>query len=296
MRKLSSLLLIFLLGSLSDLDAQRLIERSMILNPLAHPSVDIKGDDYAWFTQVGGWASFGSYGLYGDDNHQWYQHLGAYVEMYRRGDHSSIAVTTQIEFIADPHNDINFSPRAIFWEEGIVYSRRIRNSFLQFGYYHRCKHDIDNLEIGEERAMVFGSFLTRFIVPFSIGSRDDALLALQYDQYTITWERRIPSEFDGISYEWSELFSSLKLNIAWQRSIGTNTNLHLDGYSMGTFLKDDFLMNGKVRAEIGTSSDIGDVRFGVHMEHLGDSGISVRPTAVTLLGVGIRIMSAGSIR
>jgi hypothetical protein len=280
----------------SSADAQRLIERGMTLNPLENPSVDIPEQEYAWFSQVGGWAAFGSYGFYGDDNHQWYQHLGAYVEMFRRGNYASLTVTGQIEFIADPHNDINFSPRAIFWEEGILFTRRIRNSYLQFGYYHRCKHDIDNLELGEERAMVFGSALTRFIMPFSFGSKNDALLAFEYNQYTITWERRIPSEFRDTGYNWNELFSSVTLNAAWARPTGRQTNLYMDGYAMATFFNDDFLMNGKLRAEIGSRTNAGEFRFGIHLEHLGDSGIPVQPKSVTLLGVGIRIMTPGSIR
>ena len=81
--------------------AQRLIERGMILNPLENPAVVVGSEDIAWFSQVGGWGSFGSYGLYGDKNHAWYQHLGAYMEIYRKGNESSLAVTGQIEFIAD---------------------------------------------------------------------------------------------------------------------------------------------------------------------------------------------------
>ena len=296
MKILPGMLLICFLGFISELNAQRLIERGMILNPLENPAINLEEEKPKWFTQVGGWASFGNYGFYGDGNHQWYQHLGAYVEIYRRENISSLAVTSQIEFIADPENDINFSPRAIFWEEGLLYSRKIRGSFLQIGYYHRCKHDIDNLRFGEERTMVFGSALARYVIPFRPGGGIDAIVALQYDHYTITWEKRTPAEFEGDSYDWSRLNQSVKLNSSIQKKVGRKTNLHLDGYTMATFFKNDFLMNAKIRTEIGSSTPIGDVRFGVHLEHLGDSGIPVQPKSVTLLGVGIRIMTPGSIR
>lgn len=277
-------------------DAQRLIERGMILNPLENPNVDIAENEISWFTQAGGWGSFGTYGLYGDDNHAWYQHLGAYFELYRRGNESSLAFTGQIEFIADTNNDINFSPRAIFWEEGLLYTRRIGNPFIQFGYYHRCKHDIDNFRFGEERTMVFGSVLARLVLPLSLFSTDDGLLALQYDYYTITWEKRTPNTFQNGAFNWDELIHSFKLNAAWQRALADNANFYLDGYLMGTQLKDDSWLNGQIRAEIGAATPAGQVRFGVHAEYLGDSGIPVHPKSVTLIGLGVRVMSAGSIR
>lgn len=216
--------------------------------------------------------------------------------MYRRGNQSSFAVTSQIEFIADTNNDINFSPRAIFWEEGLLYSRRVGRSFVQFGYYHRCKHDIDNFRFGEERTMVFGSALVRYILPFSLFAPNDVLLAFQYDHYTITWEKRTPDTFENGAYNWDELVNSTKMNAAWKYSLNSTANLYIDGYAMATLLKDDFWINSQLRAEIGARTMAGEVRFGFHIEHLGDSGIPVHPTAVTLVGIGLRIMTPGSIR
>ena len=65
---------------------------------------------------------------------------------------------------------------------------------------------------------------------------------------------------------------------------------------MGILLKDHSWFSGQIRAEIGTSTDAGDVRFGIHVEHLGDSGIPIHPTNATLIGVGVRIMTTGSVR
>jgi hypothetical protein len=297
MKNLMLLILLFIFLTGTELcSGQRLIERGMILNPLENPNVDIPEGEAAWFTQVGGWGSLGGYGLYRDDNHAWYQQLGAYFELYRRGNESSLAFTGQIEFIADTNNAINFSPRAIFWEEGLLYTRRIGRPFIQFGYYHRCKHDIDNFRFGEERTMVFGSVLARLVLPVSLFSTDDALLAFQYDHYTITWEKRSPNTFQNGAYNWDELINSFKINAAWQRRLNGNANIYLDGYLMGTLLKDDSWVNGQFRAEVGAETAAGQVRFGLHAEYLGDSGIPVNPKSVKLIGIGMRIMTAGSIR
>lgn len=277
--------------------SQRLIERNIVLNPLANPNVDIDEDEEKWFTQVGGWGAFGNYGAKSDFHHAWYQELGAYFEIYRRGNRSSLAITSQIEFIADPDNDIRFSPRSIFWEEGILYTSYRGGFYLQAGYYHRCKHDIDNLERGTERVPVYGSAMAKVIIPFSITGENDALFSLQYDHYTITWERRLPREYEEITPNWDQLRLSVTSNLNWQRPLGSNSKLHFGGYGMGALFDDvGFRANGELRAEIGNSRRSGDIRFGVHIEHLHDSGITVRPSSVTLVGIGLRIMSSGSVR
>jgi len=278
-----------------DADAQRLIERDKILNPLENPNVSLDDGETQWLSQFGGWGAFGSYILSRDSDHMWYQELGAYAEIYRRGNESSLAITSQIEFIADASNDINFSPRAIFWEEGLLYSHRIGNSTFQAGYYHRCKHDIDNLGIGEERTQVFGSALARVIVPASFLRENDAVFSFQYDHYTIKWEERIPSEFEQLSPMWDELRSSLQMNAGWKLPVGESANLHFDSYGMGALFDDELLLSGKFRVEIGRSQRAGDIRFGIHVEHLADSGIPVQPNSVTLAGFGVRIMTPGSI-
>ena len=141
-------MLLILLSGTQSTDAQRIIDRNLLFNPLADTSVEIQPDERKVFPSVGGWATFGNYGVHRDTHHLWYHELGTYLELFRVGDQRSLAFTTQIEFIADPHNDINFNPRAIFWEEGFLYTSNRGGAYLQLGFYHRCKHDIDNLEIG----------------------------------------------------------------------------------------------------------------------------------------------------
>lgn len=283
--------------SAPDANSQRLTDRNLILNPLANPNVDFEEDEEEWFTQVGGWGAFGNYGVQSDFHHAWYQEIGVYFEIFRRGNRSSLAVTSQIEFIADPDNDIRFSPRSIFWEEGLLYTSYRGGFFLQAGYFHRCKHDIDNLERGTERVPVYGSAMARVIIPVSIRREQDALFSLRYDHYTITWERRLPREYEEIAPNWENLRLSVTSNIAWQRPLGNSGNLHLSGYGMGALFDDVGLRaNGELRAEIGNDRRSGDIRFGIHLEHLHDSGITVHPSSVTLVGIGVRVMSSGSVR
>jgi len=277
-------------------ESQRLIERNQILNPLENPSVNIEDGKKRWFSHVGGWGSFGNYAFSQDENHLWYQELGAYFELYRRGNSKSVAITSQIEFIANDDNDINFSPRAIFWEEGFLYTSRRNGFFLQAGYYHRCKHDIDNLDLGEERAMVFGSAMGRVIIPLSLTRTRDTLVSLRFDYYTITWERRIPRENLDVAPSVEDLNVSLSTNLDWQIRLSDQNFVNIGGYGMASLYDDDLRSSGKIFLNIGTNRGLGDVQFGIYLEHLADSGIPAHPKAVTLAGFGIRINTSGSIR
>ncbi len=298
---LTSLLITFILCD-KPAAAQRPIERGTILNPLANAAAEQPDDRSRWFTQVGGWGAFGSYGLGDDPDHAWYQQLGAYMEIFRKGNKASLAFTSQIEFIADLNNDINFNPRAIFWEEGLLYTHRFGSSYLQVGYYHRCKHDIDNLEIGAERSLIFGSIMSSFTFPLRLLREDDVLMSLQYDHYTVTWDRRTPAVFEDGTRDWDSLIASLRLNASWRIPLRPSAegpgdvNVYIDGYGMTTFYGNGTWFSGMLRAEIAKKTENGEVRFGVHAEHLGDTGIPVVPVSGTLIGVGIRVMTAGSVR
>ena len=239
------LLLMMFACIIKPAEAQRLIERNQILNPLENRSVNIEEGEKKWFSQVGGWGSFGNYAFSRDENHFWYQELGAYFELYRSGNSKSVAITSQIEFIADDDNDIKFSPRAIFWEEGILFTTRLNGFFLQAGYYHRCKHDIDNLNLGEERATVFGSAMGRVIIPVSLSRSDDALLSLRLDYYTITWERRIPHENLEFSPSIEDLSASLMTNVDWRIRLSDQNFINIGGYAMSSLYDTGLRNSGK---------------------------------------------------
>lgn len=287
---------LFFLISVQFSYAQRAVERSFILNPLENSQVELQEGEKKWFTQMGGWGSFGNYLFSGDEDHAWQQQLGVYAEIYRWGNRSSLALTGHVEIIADKRNDIYFSPRAVIWEEGFLYTHRVGSSFLQAGYYHRCKHDVDNWLLFEERITVFGSAFARLIVPVQLFSEGESLLSIQYDHYTITGEKRTPDPSFGKIKNWGDLINSLQVSTHTMMPLGSSSNFYMDGYLMGVYLKDEFRMNGMIRMEIGRETPAGQIRFGIHTEYLADNGISVSAKSVTLAGIGIRLMPAGVFR
>lgn len=269
-------------------DAQRPIERNMIVNPLADSGAET-GDELVYFNSYAGWARFGNYAISNDFNHLWQHELGGYLELFRNRDQSSLIFTTQIEFIADRHNEINFNPRAIFWEEGLMYTRRIGDAYLRFGYYHRCKHDIDNLAWQEQRSLVFGSAVVGLEMPVSLPRNGRGSIYLQYDQYTYTWEGRKPEETANLHPRWDDLFSSIRSNIHGQWPLSNDRlEFFAKGYGMVSPHSSHPIVNGGGALGLEVQGNAGVFRIAVEVEHLGDTGIPAQPTASTLGAITVQ--------
>ncbi len=274
-----------------DLEAQRQASRNLIINPLLDERHHPDEGESRGFNSFGGWAGFGSFPYSSDTNHLWYQDLGGYVELWRRGSTSSLLLTGQIQFIADPHNDINFNPRAIFWEEGLIYTRHLQPGYLQVGFMHRCKHDIDNIDIGEERSLIFSSLLVHYQHPASLLRDNDLMLKAGFEQYVITWDRRTPRSLEERNPNWNDLNNELTIQAHWREnpagsSLSLDTRVHLIN------LNGEYHVNRGAAIGWHVHRDGGDFRVSLGYEYLHDSGIPAEPAGAHLLSVGIRANSA----
>ncbi len=282
------------------ISAQRPAERNFLHNPLWNERHHVEEGESRYMNSFGGWGGFGNFGLRRDTHHLWHQDLGAFIELYRHSDRRSLVFTGQIEFIADPHNDINFNPRAIFWEEGFMYTWRGGDYFLQLGFYHRCKHDIDNLDRGEERSLIYSSLWGRWLQPFSLVNSQDLILALRYDRYIITWDNRIfenSTQADFDRSRWDELSSGFSVNLHWQ----SNPDRMGNGYYIEpriwlSRLQADFRVNHGINAGLNVRTEGAEFRVGLEYEYLHDSGIPAEPSDVHLISFGIKAIPAFGIR
>lgn len=276
-------------------EAQRQATRSMIINPLLDERNHQPRDETRGFNSFGGWGGFGLFPYSSDDHHLWYQDLGGYVELWRRGSSQSLLLTGQIQFIADPHNDINFNPRAIFWEEGLLFTGRMDPGYLQVGFLHRCKHDLDNLDRGEERSLIFSSLTVRYQQPLSVFRENDLLLTGAYDNYLITWDRRTPRALEDHPPDWNDLQNEFTLQAHWMENpLGSgpfvDSRIHLVSLDSGLHI------NGGLSAGWNVHRSGGSFRVSVGYEYLHDSGVPAVPESVHLLSIGIRANSAFVIR
>jgi hypothetical protein len=274
--------------------AQKMPERGVTFNPLFNKEKDAGGNEISWINSIGGWGEFGNYLSDKNKDHEWYQKLGLFMEFFRIADSKSLSVLSNIEFIADPNNDINFNPRGIFWEEALLYTWRAEDNFWQAGYYHRCKHDIDNLDYATERSLIYGSLHGKYIYALS----SNGYLSLTGDLYTILQDYRNPESSESPVTE--ELAASIRLNAFWIKPLTGLLKLSLSGYAQlntysgsSGFLK-KIVKPGYVKLDGGVEAGLwisGNADFGlvIRYEYLSDDGISILPTSSNLVSVGFSL-------
>jgi hypothetical protein len=295
------ILLAFILFQAEPVHSQRMAERMHIFNPLFNETNHVPENETKWINSVSGWGEFGGYLYSQDESHAWYQKLGGFFEFFRISDKNSLSALSNIEFIADPNNDIKFNPRAIFWEEAILYSSRAGEGYWQAGYYHRCKHDIDNLDIGYERSLIYGSLLTRYTHPVIQNERTVAYGSLKGDLYTILQDYRKPAS-NGLSEPVTgDLSFSAALNFNIKQLISSMAGIYLSSFtqfnfyssSRGIFKKmftiDNVNINGGAETGIFLKGR-GSLQISLRYEYFSDTGFNIIPSKEHLLSLGFSFL------
>jgi hypothetical protein len=312
---------IMLIYSSAIVQAQRIPERFFVINPLAMP---ISGDVIAkavdsscvWMSGFGFWSGFERYAI-SDNAHAWRNPFGAYAEIVRwrtqSGKQSNIYAIGTFEHVADPNNDISFNPRAVWWEEGIAYSTELDSvrlgtmsapSYLHIGYYHRCRHEVDNLFRGESRVMIYGSLTGKYVLDFrSTEPAERFTTAVRTDIYTIRTDYRYPFIHTNTLPSYFDLVGSLGLNLNYRNSLPWK---QLGWYAGARVLTTCYAGNREffgrfgainaARVDYGATLGIsveGAVRcnIGLHYEYLGDPEMKPFPQPQHLLSVGFMFMS-----
>jgi hypothetical protein len=162
MRILLSVLIVVLSAGIAH--PARFADRGVFLNPLADK---IEGEG-GFIHSLIAWTEFSRYFSRTDEAHHWSARLGASAEMFRLRNDFSIYIESSIELICGTNSDIRFEPLSFFWQESVFVMHRLPDFIWGVGYYHRCKHDIDNarrlLRIDEarERILVYDSVSLKF--------------------------------------------------------------------------------------------------------------------------------------
>ena len=281
--------------------AQRLVGREIIINPMFTELPSDQRDSLRWMSSVSAWGGFGYYAM-GDREHAWYQKLGVLIELFRNGEESNFFFESNIEFIANDRNDIGFNPSAIIWEEGFMYTLRLNQSFLQIGYFHRCKHNVDNLSEGYERTLVFGGLLFKYILPVTKPSSHQwSYLALRTEIYTIRQDLRVPDKFKELNPNFKQLLGTVALNLNNHKSLSRHFGVYLNAYGSLNFFGinkgflDRFNSLQTVQFNGGFSTGFAiqgaaHFRIGLNVEYFSDNIIDPFPKSSFLLSLGIMII------
>lgn len=311
-RHTAIVLLLLLLGSPAV--SQVLPDRIVTLDPLADHSLDTSGT--SWLNGARLYAEFSRY-TSGDDDHRWNARIGGVAEMIRWDSTADISIVGTMEVVVDPNNDIAFNPRAIYWEEGLLAGVRLAGDLsLQAGYVHRCKHDIDNLEIveltgrREQRTLIYSGLLTRLSArELRLVERPWALTAataLRNDLFLHLLDDRRDGETRGVGTDVEALVDALSLTARLDAGpAGGRWRLRASVSLMATALGaergfaerfDDITILGSVPfAELGIelfNPNGSAFTLYVRGEWQRDSGVRSVPTSASLGLIGVRVSDA----
>ena len=289
------------LTSSVTLQAQRFVDRGFITNPLFNIAADTEMDGPQFLP---GGNAFGELFYTLDDTVQaWSQRLLYTAELVRFSADQTLSFNTNLEFVADPNNSINFNPRAIWFEENFLYTQRQAGWLWQLGYNHRCKHDLDNLTQNEQRGLIYGSVSGRIIATLGDEVRPDLAAALRADVYTLLADDRLPgiAEESGLDYE--NLAAGLSFSAHWHGGAGsvgfyarTQSSLNFFGTETGFSGRLGSIAHARWSGDIEAGLEIRGaslMHIGARLEHFHDAEINPVPGKQTAFSIGVRIFAPG---
>lgn len=301
MSKIAGPLLFLALLYSGTINGQRHVERHWNYQPFQN-SIDSSIRGVEWMPKFSGWTEFGKFVSIKDTNHEYHHQLGAIMEIARWG-RNSIAIGTQAEFLHNRNNSINFNPRAVFWEEGLIYTRHYKDHSWQLTYFHRCKHDLDNLEIGVERATINASLGTRWIIPKHDWLGGHITFIPMAEAFTVTYDRRLREQYQQKGLSWYQLLGAVSGRFHWEKAINSDLwyfvkghgklaffgNGAEDGADLDTYTRfngyEDERFSGNLFTGVQVNGKAGKFRIGVRYEYLDDPGISPIPRNSSLLSL-----------
>jgi hypothetical protein len=298
MKKIFAFLILFIGFNTSY--SQRLLDRFSLLNPLFNEEKNLAQDELRWMNSINGWGELGKYVILKDNDHAWHTNMGMFFEIFRIGANTSLSFLSGIEFISDSHNDINFNPRAVLWEEAFIFSKKINRNYLQIGYFHRCKHDVDNLYVRTERSLIYGSIHGKFSMPVKFFQDDFSLVTFRAELYTIRQDGRSPDGYKNVLPDYESLIGTAGAQLNIKKNISNLFGFYFASFSnvnvfggKKSFL-DRFESIDKLTFSGGASAGFyifGDAYFslGINYEYLPDTEIRLVPHSAHLISAGIKI-------
>ena len=202
-----------------ELHALPMVDRTIVPDPF-----DFKIEGQGGFLQrSSSWGDFARYLSSTDEDHSYDAKLGAYVELFRLRNLWSVDAASEIELVANPANDIQFQPRVFFWQESIFAMQHLDFLDWGIGYYHRCRHDIDNLAQFQqaglllERVCIYDSVTLRaYPLPlrwnWGGGAAGSARFTLD-DHYFVLRVDDAQSRYGGRQLTLTDLVDSLALGL-----------------------------------------------------------------------------------
>jgi hypothetical protein len=238
------------------------------------------------------------------DEQAWNLKVGTTTDLFHVGPDIAVALDVGFELTANPHNVTRFNPRAIFLEPGLVVAYRLRGFELQGSVFHRCRHDVDNLDPPNDvarprdstrfrREIVLAGERAGVLSPvMHVTGRASVRLWASAEVYTVGLEAR--SLTVGTPYNASSTRGAASLGGTGSLDLSPRMAVYARGFGSVVSYDGDGGVHAGWRVEPGihVRGSHGAVDLFVATEHAFDD-YSVRgPQPVTMWSVGMRIGDA----
>jgi hypothetical protein len=298
MKRITAALIILFTVSIGSYGAV-FADRNILFDPFETGS----DFDRVYFTQVWGWGEFSRYVTQSDNMHFWDAKIGAYGEFLRIGNLFSIVMGSDLELISSSNSTIFFEPRAFFWQEEFLLFLKLDRYTLGLGYYHRCKHDVDNLN----QYIRTGMYIAR------VSIYDSITLRWSIEPAVIDWGGGLHSSFKPFVRNHLFVITSDLTTTNYYPSDVRLTNL-VNALEFGAYIKmlewqgiclylfpsvmiNFYRADGKITAPIDWFLE-GGIRFGgddaslnllFRYEHFFDAGIEPHRVAGDYWMIGLKV-------
>mgnify|MGYP006902058000 CR=1 FL=1 len=227
----------------------------------------------------------------------WNIKFGGGVEFYK-WPKASLGFTVLNELIANPHNELGFNPRSVFWNETLYFQRSLRNLTFEIGVTHRCRHNVDNNEpanrkiertqpyIPESRIMVFNSFHGS-VYSHEIGETIRHRFWSRLDYYIYTEDFRKPN--NELSPDFETMGASLFLGHRFQFET-KNILFFGRNWINPVLFRESEMLRSNFRFELGAQLKGVKAHAGIFIayEKYFDTLTGVEPLRSGVIFVGIR--------
>lgn len=245
----------------------------------------------------------------------WQMRLHTVLEPYRFTSIASlkdeVVWTTSLEFhqelTANPLNNIGFNPRTARWEEQLLVHAATPNASARGGWFHRCKHDIDNSDPPNEDATGPYSPVRRTLILSgpTLGAmhapvQHDRLtlrLAAAAEYYVINEDYRSPTTSTTGSWKGMHGAVWMRAEATWHCSssftLGVNSYMSIPWFSSRYGIHDNDYLTCEARAEMVGSFVTQNAAMDLVLsaEHTFDEVAFLSPTPSTYVQFGIRFRS-----
>ncbi len=236
-------------------------------------------------------------------DHRWNVAVGGALELIG-GERWNLQFETVVNLVVDPGNDIGFNPRAFIWHEALVVTRAAGEQQWQVGYVHRCKHDVDNLElyettgIYEQRSIMLGSVMARWRrLPIEVAGWGVRPL-VQADAFILRQDQRFPVATRELVPKANENLASLRAALEVERQVMPRVRVGAAFDARATVAAEEvqgsgsetLRWDGSVELFATVLGDARNVRIFVRHEEVHDTLLRTDPRPASLTSIGLRLM------